>query len=325
MTGWVEFFIYFVNINTVSLSQGVLGFTAHSKLNNDFGDEKMSRERNFRTMLENQWDQGNFVCIGLDSDLSKIPEAARRSSPYETILTFNRDIVEATKNSVCAYKPNIAFYEALGGEGLQVLCHTIKFINMAAPRVPVILDCKRADIGNTNRGYATEAFDFLKADAITVHPYLGREALQPFLEKKDKGIIVLCRTSNPGAGEFQNLLVDGSMPLYQVVARKVAKEWNSNGNCAVVVGATYPEELAHVRGIVDDMPILIPGIGKQGGDVEETIKAGKDSRGKGMIINSSRGIIFASNRPDFADAALKETQKLHDEIHQCLQTERERL
>ncbi len=274
----------------------------------------MSRKRNFKTMLENQWNQGKFVCVGLDSELSKIPEAARRLSPCETVLGFNKGIVETTKNLVCAYKLNIAFYEALAGGGLQILCRTIEFINVVAPHVPVILDCKRADIGNTNRGYVTEVFDWLKADAITVHPYLGREALQPFLEEENKGIIVLCRTSNPGAGEFQDLLVGGSMPLYQVVARKVAKEWNSKGNCAVVVGATYPEELAQIRGIVGDMPILIPGIGKQGGDVEKTIKAGKDSRGKGVVISSSRGIIFASNGPDFAEAAFEETKKLHNEI-----------
>lgn len=279
--------------------------------------------RNFRKMLEAQWEKGNFVCVGLDSEFSKIPESARRSGNERdidianTIVAFNRAIVEATKDIVCVYKPNVAFYETHGSDGLNALHRTIVYIHYIAPDVPVILDAKRADIGNTNAGYVKAAFDFLQADAITVHPYLGREALQPFLDQKDKGIIVLCRTSNPGAGEFQDLRVsvDG-WKLYQLIAHYVARDWNKNSNCALVVGATYPEELEGVRQIVGDMPILIPGIGAQGGDVEKTVKAGKDSRGKGIIINSSRGIIFASNGPDFAEAARRETIKLRDLINQ---------
>ena len=278
-------------------------------------------ERNFNNMLEAQWAKSNFVCVGLDSELEKIPESVRQRgngpgiSIANTIVAFNRAIVEATKDLVCAYKPNSAFYEAHGDEGFAALKRTIMDIHAIAPDVPVILDAKRADIGNTNRGYADAAFDFLQADAVTVHPYLGQEALQPFLDQSDKGIIVLCRTSNPGAGEFQDLSVNGE-PLYRFVARRVASEWNKNGNCALVVGATALHELAHVRKIVGDMPILIPGIGAQGGDVEQTVKAGKDSRGKGMIINSSRGIIFASKGADFAQAARRETIKLRDTINQ---------
>ena len=271
--------------------------------------------RNFREMLEKQWANDKFVCIGLDSDFAKIPKAAEKGTVKETIFFFNRQIVDATAHLVCAYKPNIAFYEGQGVEGISALIRTIAYIHESAPLVPVILDAKRADIGNTNRGYVEAVFHTYGADAVTVHPYLGREALKPFLDEGNKGIIVLCRTSNPGAGEFQDLKVDGE-PLYQIVAKRVARYWNNNKNCAVVVGATYPEELQKVRGLVGDMPILIPGIGKQGGDVEKTVKAGKDSRGWGMIINSSRGIIFASDGPDFADAALHETVKLSRMINQ---------
>ncbi len=275
-------------------------------------------DRNFRQMLEAQWSRGNFVCVGLDSDYEKIPEVAEMKlfSIGGKITSFNSAVVNATKDLVCAYKPNTAFYEAYGTEGWVALRQTIEHIHQVAPDVPVILDAKRADIGNTNNGYVQMAFDKLGADAITVHSYLGAEALQPFLARAEKGIFVLCRTSNPGAGEFQDMPVatdwapDGTMPFYQYVAFKVAKDWNKNGNCAVVVGATYPEELRQVRQIVGDMPILIPGIGAQGGDVEKTVSAGKDSRGKGMIINSSRGIIFASKGADFAEAARRETAKL---------------
>ena len=278
-------------------------------------------QRNFRQMLEAKWSLGNFVCVGLDSEFKKIPEYAYQGgnecdvSIENTIVAFNRAIVEATKDLVCAYKPNAAFYEAYGTEGMAALHRSIADIHAIAPDVPVILDAKRADIGNTNNGYAQMAFNFLQADAITVHPYLGQEAMQPFLDYKDMGVIVLCRTSNPGAGEFQDLLVN-SEPLYRFVARRVSTEWNKNGNCTLVVGATYPDELREIRRLVGDMPILIPGIGAQGGDVEKTVTAGKDSRGQGMIINSSRGIIFASKGQDFAEAARRETEKLHKLINQ---------
>jgi len=270
--------------------------------------------RNFRQMLENQWDDGKFVCVGLDSEFEKIP-GARVGGVVETILGFNRCIVQETRDLVCAYKPNVAFYEAYGDAGWLALRETVVYIHKVAPDAPVILDAKRADIGNTNSGYVQNVFGFLDVDAVTVNPYLGAEALKPFLDCKDKGIIVLCRTSNPGADEFQDLEVDiGSgtaVPLHQYVAHQVAWSWNKNGNCALVVGATVPDELRQVREIINDMPILIPGIGTQGGDVEATVHAGKDSRGRGMIINSSRGIIFA-------DSPRRETLKLHDAINRCL-------
>ncbi|MBI4262043.1 orotidine-5'-phosphate decarboxylase [Candidatus Uhrbacteria bacterium] len=284
-------------------------------------------DRNFFALLRARWAEGKFVCVGLDSDTTKIPNGLFRPQVDAMIIAFNQLIVDATHDLVCAYKPNSAFYEVHGEAGWRALRETIAYIHERAPGVPVILDAKRADIGNTNAGYAKAAFDVLKADAITVHPYLGQEALLPFLERADKGIFVLCRTSNKGAGEFQDLSIpnvaypdDGgrTMPLYEYIARHVVRKWNKNRNCALVVGATYPDELREVRQIVRDMPILIPGIGAQGGDLEATVAAGKDSHGQGMIINSSRGIIFASSGPDCAEAARRETLKLHDAINQCL-------
>lgn len=283
----------------------------------------------FVAKLENRWLQDNFVCVGLDSDFSQIPQVLKDATPItslaanlqdihaeEVMFRFNKAIIDATADLVCAYKPNPAFYEAQGDQGLRALARTVRHIKDNYPDVPVILDAKRADIGNTNNGYLEAAFDQLGVDAITVHPYLGREAMKPFLDRKDKGIIVLARTSNPGAGEFQDLRVgEAQEPLYQVIARNVAESWNQNGNCAVVVGATYPRELAEVRAIVEDMPILLPGIGVQGGEVESTVIAGKDSRGWGMIINSSRGIIFASKGEDFAQAARGAIQRLSTEIN----------
>ncbi len=273
--------------------------------------------RNFRELLESRWERGNFLCVGLDSELSKIPVSARGTNTYETILTFNKAIVDATKDLVCAFKPNSAFYEAHGDEGWHALRDTVGYIHEAAPDVPVILDAKRADIGNTNDGYVEAIFDHLGVDAVTVHPYLGAEALKPFLDRKEKGIIVLCKTSNPGAGEFQDLLVDGE-PLYRTVAKHVARDWNTNGNCGLVVGATYPEDLKEVRATAGDMPILIPGIGPQGGDIEKTVAAGKDSRGQGMIISAARAVIFASNGPDFTDAARAQATALDGTIRKAM-------
>jgi len=271
----------------------------------------------FVSQLEQCWNQDNFVCVGLDSDYNHIPESVKSvDSVEEALFVFNRDIIDATHDLVCAYKPNAAFYEMQGDAGLRALIRTVRYIRETYPHIPIILDAKRADIGSTNLGYVKAAFDIIGVDAITVHPYLGKEALAPFLARREKGIIVLAKTSNPGSAEFQNLPVGESQePLYQVVARHVATTWNSNGNCALVVGATYPAELKKVRTIVGDMPILIPGIGAQGGEVAATVIAGKDSRGRGMIINSSRSIIFASQGPDFAQAARKATENLRAEIN----------
>ncbi len=279
-------------------------------------EEQTHSSSRFLTLLEECWQRENFICIGLDPEYSRIPESVKQTGAVsETVFLFNRDIVDATYDLVCAYKPNAAFYEALGEPGLLALRKTIRYIKERHPHIPVILDAKRADIGNTNVGYVNAAFGYLGADAVTVHPYLGRESLLPFLERTDKGIIVLVKTSNPGSGEFQDMLVGAAQePLYQVVARHVAQDWNTYGNCALVVGATYPAELRQVRALVGDMPILIPGIGAQGGDVAAAVQAGKDSRGQGMIINSSRGIIFASPNNNFAEAARQATIQLRDII-----------
>ena len=273
----------------------------------------------FRQKLQTVWDERKFVCVGLDSDLNhpKFPSSVPSHPWAERVvnlsgdglkqLSFNCAIVDATKDLVMAYKPNLAFYR--GGEGKQVLKLTIRYIREVAPDVLIILDAKQADIDNTNDGYVAEDFDYYGSDAVTVHPYLGAQAMKPFLNCEDKGVIVLIRTSNEGAGEFQDQPVpspdgNGTIPLYQLVAHNVSRLWNNNGNCAGVVGATYPTELAQVRQIVGDgFPILIPGIGAQGGDLEATVLAGRDSSGQGMIINNSRGVIFASSGEDFAAAA----------------------
>ncbi len=271
----------------------------------------------FIHMLEKRWRENSCVCVGLDPVYERLPASVRQGvSSEDAFFTFNRAIIDATHDLVCAYKPNSAFYELLADSGMRALIKTVAYIKQTYPHIPIILDAKRADIGSTNAGYVQAAFDAIGADAITVHPYLGKEALAPFLARKDKGIIVLVKTSNPGSDEFQNLLVgDKQEPLYQVVARHVAEDWNSHGNCALVVGATYPSELEQVRAIVGDMPILIPGIGAQGGDIAATVVAGKDSRGWGMIINSARDIIFASSSDDFAQSAREATMSLGDNIN----------
>jgi orotidine-5'-phosphate decarboxylase len=271
----------------------------------------------FIKKLEQCWQKDNLVCVGLDPDFDQLPTIVKNQrSVEEAMFTFNRDIIDVTYDLVCAFKPNAAFYEAQGDAGFRALIRTVSYIRETYAHIPIILDAKRADIGNTNLGYVQAAFDIIGVDAITVHPYLGKESLAPFLSHKEKGIIVLAKTSNLGAGEFQDLPVGTSLePLYHVVARHVANTWNTNGNCALVVGATYPEDLKKIRSIVGDMPILIPGIGSQGGEVAATVIAGKDSRGWGMIINSSRGIIFSSGENDFAGAARKATVQLREEIN----------
>jgi len=228
----------------------------------------------------------SLVCVGLDSDINKIPQGGQ--------YLFNKTIIEATHDLVCSYKLNTAFYESIGYEGIKALKDTCDYLKKKYPEIPIIIDAKRADIGNTNNGYVQFVFTYLRADAVTLHPYFGEEAIRPFLNQKDKGIIILCKTSNPGSGEFQNLLIAGKS-LYKIVAENVSSKWNTNKNCILVVGATYPNELKEVRKIVGDMTLLVPGIGAQGGDLEATLKAGLNSKKQGLMINSSRGIIFAKN------------------------------
>lgn len=268
---------------------------------------------NIYTKLNSIIDKHNsLVCVGLDSAIEKIP-AHLQNERYPQ-FAFNKAIIDATAAYVCAYKPNSAFYEARGEAGMKELKMTFDYIKNTHPEIVTILDAKRADIGSTNEGYVKFIFDYLGADAVTLHPYLGKEALTPFLMREDRASIILCRTSNKGAGEFQDLMVENE-PIYIHVARKIADSWNKNNNCMLVVGATYPEEMKKVRSQVGDIPFLVPGVGAQGGDVEKTVKAGLDSKKRGMIINSSRGIIFASKAEDFAVRAGEEAKKLRDEIN----------
>ncbi|MDZ4285754.1 MAG: orotidine-5'-phosphate decarboxylase, partial [Candidatus Sungbacteria bacterium] len=252
--------------------------------------------------------------MGLDTEREKLPRCMSKLMIQDSILTFNRRIIDATHDLVCAYKINSAFYEQHGIEGMRALMRTIEYIRQEAPEIPVILDAKRGDIGNSSAAYAKSAFDVYKADAVTVNPLLGRDAIQPFLDYANKGIFILCHTSNPDSNEFQDLVIEGS-PLYQTIAEHVVNRWNTNNNCGLVVGATFPEQLFHVRQIARDMPILIPAIGTQGGNLEQTIHAGINSQKNGVIINVSRSVIFASQDDDFDQAARNETLRVHDQVN----------
>ena len=244
----------------------------------------------------------SLLCVGLDTSLDRIPEQFLSSEFPQ--FAFNQWIIDQTAKYTAAYKPNMAFYEARGAKGWIELQMTMASLQAHYPDIVTICDAKRADIGNTNQGYVASIFDQLGFDAITLHPYLGSEALAPFLERNDKACIILCRTSNPGAGEFQGL-VTGGHPLWQVVAEKVSSDWNANGNCMLVVGATYPDEMRKIRATVPNMTFLVPGIGAQGGDVNAVVAAGLDAGGKGLMINSSRGIIF-SDDPALAARSLRD-------------------
>lgn len=249
----------------------------------------------------------SWVCVGLDSDITRLPEPFR--SDPQPQYTFNRWIIEQTYPFVAAYKINVAFYEARGEAGLGELRLTLDYLRKYTPSAFTICDAKRGDIGNTNEAYVTAFFDNLGFDAITLHPYVGREALNPFLERSDKVCILLCRTSNPGAGEIQDLMVE-QMPLWLWIARQVAQHWNRNGNCMLVVGATYPDEMRQIRAAAGDIPFLVPGIGTQGGDVSAVVRAGMNSQGHGLIINASRSIIFAQD-PGTAARELRDLINQH--------------
>jgi orotidine-5'-phosphate decarboxylase len=252
----------------------------------------------------------SLLCVGLDTDLEKIPQFLRESSK-SPMLDFNKELVDATKDLVCAYKLNMAFYEAVGQQGLEALEKTVQFIPKS---ILIIIDGKRNDIGNTAQKYAQALFETFKADAVTVNPYLGKDGVAPFLEYKDKCSFILCRTSNPSARDFQDLNVDGKL-VYQIVAQKI-REWNTNENCGAVVGATYPEELETVRSILgESIPILIPGVGKQGGNVGKTVMYGTNSKKELAIINSSREILFAGDKEDFAEHARKKAEAVRNEIN----------
>ena len=249
----------------------------------------------FLKKLEKQFEHtGSLVCVGIDPMIDSIPKRfLKRADPF---FEFGKWIIDETHTQVIAYKPNSAFYEAHGDRGILSLKKTCDYLEKKYPNIPIILDAKRGDIGHTNAQYAKFIFEYMKADAVTLQPYLGSEALSEFLKYKEKGLIILCKTSNPGAGEFQDLLVNG-IPLWQKIAARVVNFWNkkTKADLLLVIGATYPEELKKVRKMAPKTTFLIPGIGKQGGDLEKTLKYGLDSNGRGIIINSSRGIIYSND------------------------------
>lgn len=259
----------------------------------------------------------SLLCVGLDPDLDKLPNTIKQNaeSLSEKIFQFNKTIIDSTAEFASVFKPQSAFYEGMGTEGVTALIATVTYIQKTYPDIVTLLDAKRGDIGSTNKGYIQFAFEIVKADAVTVNPYLGQEAMQLFLDQKDKGIIILVKTSNPGSGELQDLKINPEQKLYQYVAEQAAKKWNTHHNVGLVVGATYPDELTDVRKLVgDDIPLLIPGLGAQGGTVKDTIGAlNKDKRG--AILSASRSILYASCEEDFAQAAAKEAKKLRDEIN----------
>lgn len=266
---------------------------------------------NFISAVEAAQKKNNsFLCVGLDPDLSKFPHSLLNNpSP---LFSFNKAIIDATADLVCCYKPQIAYYAAVGAE--DQLKQSIDYIHNNYPGIPVILDAKRNDIGSTAEMYAREAFERYTADALTVNPFMGSDTLEPFLKYKDKGVIVLCKTSNAGSADFQNRLIDGT-PLYLLIAEKASREWNKNNNVCLVVGATYPDEMKAVRLAAPAIPFLVPGIGAQGGDVKSVLKNGSTKSGCSLIINSSRAIIHASSNDDFASKARNAALAQRDAIN----------
>ena len=259
----------------------------------------------FTQQLQSAWaSQGSMLCVGFDPDPQRLP-AVFQGKP-EGIFEFCREIADATADIVCSFKPQFAYFASQRAEAqLEKLT---RYLKDKYPHIPVILDSKRGDIGSTADHYALEAFERYGADAVTVNPYMGFDTIEPYLKHAGKGVIVLCRTSNPGGSDLQFLNVaPNGEPLYLHVAKLAAQKWNSSGQISLVVGATFPEEIAKVRAIVGEMPLLIPGIGAQGGDIDATVKAGgiPNKPGTGMMINSSRAILYASSGNDFAQAARK--------------------
>jgi orotidine-5'-phosphate decarboxylase len=266
----------------------------------------------FTDKLNASWaGSGSLLMVGLDPDPGRFP--AELQGRDDAIFEFCRAIVDATAQYACGIKPQIAYFSANRAEDqLEALC---RYVGRHHPHLPIVLDSKRGDIGSTAKQYAREAFERYQADAVTLNPYMGFDSVEPYLQYRDKGVIVLCRTSNPGGSDLQFVESADRTPLYLHVADLVAHKWNAGGQCALVVGATFPEEIAKVRARVGDMPLLIPGIGAQGGDIPATVAAGRDSRGTGMMINSSRAILYASNAEDWRDAAAQAARATRDAIN----------
>lgn len=270
----------------------------------------------FMSSLQDAWQRhDSLVCVGLDPEPAKFPPHLRDTP--DAVFAFCSAIVDATADLVCAFKPQFAHFAALRAE--DALERLIAHIHERHPGIPVILDAKRGDIGSTAQHYVREAFGRYRADAVTVNPYLGRDAVQPFLDHADKGVIILCHTSNPGAADLQDLPVaepgSAPRPLYQHLAARIAQDWNAHGNCVLVVGATWPEQLGQVRAIVGPMPLLVPGVGAQGGDVEAVVHQGQTADGDGLVISSSRAILYAGHGADFAQAARAAAQQLRESIN----------
>lgn len=267
---------------------------------------------NFKAKLDAAWtDSHSMLMVGLDPDLARLPPELHGRP--DAIFEFCRDIVDATAPYVCGFKPQIAYFAALAAEDqLQALC---RHIGERYPSLPLVLDAKRGDIGSTAEQYAREAYERYGADAVTVNPYMGHDSVAPYLEWKDRGVIVLCRTSNAGGSDLQFIEDRHGTPLYLQVATLVAEKWDSGGQCGLVVGATFPEEIAKVRARVGDMPLLIPGIGAQGGSVPATVRAGRDRGGKGMMINSSRAILYAGPDQNWRQAAADAARATRDAIN----------
>ena len=271
----------------------------------------MPQPSTFRAKLSARWRAADsLLCVGLDPDPERFPASLRGSG--DAIFRFCREIVDATAELACAFKPQIAYFAAARAENQleQLIAH----IHREHPQVPVILDAKRGDIGATAEHYAREAFERYGADAVTLSPYMGKDSIEPFLAYADRGAFLLCRTSNAGGADLQMLDVAG-VPLYQRVATMAADEWNTGGQLGLVVGATYPAELARVRSLVGDMPLLVPGIGVQGGDVAASVAAGQTPDGTGMVINSSRAILYAGAGLDYAERAREVARATRDEIN----------
>jgi orotidine-5'-phosphate decarboxylase len=280
---------------------------------------------NFVARLERAAEASHsLLCVGLDVDPTRMPIA--------DVFEFNRAVINATADLVCAFKPNLAFYEALGIPGLQALQRTVEHIRRIAPQVIIIGDAKRGDIGPSAVAYTQAMFRVWDFDAVTTNAWGGWDTMEPFVAHESRGIFIWCRGSNPGSGDLQDLTVAGTgldttpatpqgpAPLYQRLAM-AAQSWNRKGNIGLVVGATYPEQLATVRRICPAMPLLIPGVGMQGGDLEASVRLGTDHRGRLAVINSSRGVIYASGGPDFAQAARREAMRLRARFNQILESE----
>lgn len=266
----------------------------------------------FIAKLKQSWtDTNSLLMVGLDPDPQRFPAELQGRS--DAIYEFCKAIVDATAVYACGIKPQIAYFSAQRAEEqLEALC---RYVHETYPGLPIVLDAKRGDIGSTAQQYAREAFERYAADAVTVSPYMGFDTIQPYLEWQDRGVIILCRTSNKGGSDLQFIESADGMPLYLHVAGLVAERWNTNGQCALVVGATFPEEIARVRSRVGDMPLLVPGIGAQGGDIASTVRAGRDSRGAGMMINSSRAILYAGSGADWREAAARAARATRDAIN----------